>query len=117
MGDMVLVKLQPYVQSTVARRAHQKLAFHFFGPYRVLAKISAVAYGLELPPSAAVHPVFHVSQLKASAGNHVVSSALRNDLVEFQVPHRILQNRFTVGSHPVQQVLVQWSQMPASLAT
>lgn len=29
VGDMVFVKLQ----SSVAHRAHQKLAFHFFGPY------------------------------------------------------------------------------------
>ena len=32
ISDMVFVKLQPYVQSSVACRAHQKLAFRFFGP-------------------------------------------------------------------------------------
>jgi transposase InsO family protein len=90
VGDMVFVKLQPYVQSSVARRAHHKLAFRFFGPYRVLARIGHVAYRLELPPSAAVHPVFHVSQLKASAGDQVVSSSLPTDLVEFQVPAQVL---------------------------
>jgi hypothetical protein len=117
VGDMVYVKLQPYVQSSVARRAHHKLAFRFFGPYRVLSKIGAVAYRLELPQTSAVHPVFHVSQLKASPGDQVVSPSLPTDLVEFQVPAKILQRRWSPGDHPVQQVLVQWSQMPASLAT
>lgn len=117
VGDMVFVKLQPYVQSSVARRAHQKLAFRFFGPYRVLSRIGAVAYKLELPPSGSVHPVFHVSQLKASACDQVVSSSVPTYLVEFQVRAQILQTRWTAGAHPVQQVLVQWSQMLASLAT
>jgi ribosomal protein L21E len=29
VGDQVFLKLQPYVQSSLARRAHQKLAFKF----------------------------------------------------------------------------------------
>jgi hypothetical protein len=96
----------------VARRANQKLAFRSFGPYYILAKIGLVAYWLELPPPVAVHPVFHISQFKASAGNQVVTSSLPNALVEFQVPAKILQHRWSSGSHPVEQVLVQWSQMP-----
>jgi len=35
MGDMVFVKIQPYVQSSLAQRTNQKLAFKFFGPYRI----------------------------------------------------------------------------------
>jgi hypothetical protein len=33
VGDMVYLKLQPYVQSSIAARAHHKLSFKFFGPY------------------------------------------------------------------------------------
>lgn len=90
VGDLVYLKLQPYVQSSVARRAHHKLAFRFFGPYRVLARVGKVAYRLQLPEGAAVHPVFHVSQLKQSAGTEVVSQSLPSDLVEFQVPVKVL---------------------------
>jgi len=61
VGDFVYLKLQPYIQSSVSRRAYQNLAFKFFGPYRVLERVGKVAYRLELPTSASVHPVFHVS--------------------------------------------------------
>lgn len=68
VGDSVYLKLQPYVQSSLAKHANQKLSFCFFGPFKILEKISAVAYKLQLSPSSAIHPVFHVSQLKASHG-------------------------------------------------
>jgi transposase InsO family protein len=61
VGDKVYLKLQPYVQSSVATRANHKLSFKYFGPYTILEKIGKVAYKLQLPPSATVHPVVHVS--------------------------------------------------------
>ena len=38
-GDMVYLKLQPHVQSSVASRGNHKLAFKFFGPYKILQKV------------------------------------------------------------------------------
>ena len=43
IGDWVFLKLQPYVQPSVAARASHKLSFKFFGPYQVIAKVGTVA--------------------------------------------------------------------------
>jgi ribosomal protein L21E len=40
VGDSVYLKLQPYVESSLAPRTHQK----YFGPYAVLERIGHVAY-------------------------------------------------------------------------
>jgi hypothetical protein len=60
-GELVLLKLQPYVQSSVVNHPCPKLAYKYFGPFKVLKKIGLVAYYLELPENSLVLPVFHVS--------------------------------------------------------
>ena len=68
-GELVFLKLQPYVQSSVAPRAHHKLLFKYYGPYKILARVGEVAYHLDLPASSKIHPAVHVSQLKKALGN------------------------------------------------
>ncbi|PNX65175.1 hypothetical protein L195_g054410 [Trifolium pratense] len=65
---MVLVRLQPYRQQSVALRKNQKLGMRYFGPFEILACVGNVAYKLKLPDNANIHPVFHVSQLKPFKG-------------------------------------------------
>jgi hypothetical protein len=119
VGDMVFLKLQPYIQTSVAARANQKLAFKFFGPFRVLERVGAVAYRLQLHESSAVHPVFHVSQLKsASPTGHQVSPSLPDITDAYQIPERVLQRRMLPGgSVPSTEVLIKWSSLPEELAT
>ena len=70
------VKLQPYRQKFVANKKCLKLATKYFGPYKVLDHISAIAYKFELPDEAKTHPVFHVSQLKKHLGGQLAQSHL-----------------------------------------
>jgi hypothetical protein len=91
LNEWVFLKLQPYVQSSVADRAHQKLAFKFFGPFRIVERVGSVAYRLELLTSSSIHPVFHVSQLKKSVGaHHSVFDTLPPSMVRWSVPEKIL---------------------------
>nr|KYP46466.1 hypothetical protein KK1_031922 [Cajanus cajan] len=70
IGDMILVKLQPYKQHLIALRNNQKLGLRYFGPFSIIEKIGEVAYKLMLPPSSKIHLVFHVSLLKPCKGTH-----------------------------------------------
>jgi hypothetical protein len=93
VGDKVYLKLQLYVQSSVATLSNQKLAFKFFGPYIVLQRIGDVAYKLQLPDSSNVHPVFHVSQLKTVLSReHKLIPQLPYDANIFHIPIQILQS-------------------------
>ena len=119
VGDQLFLKLQPYVQSSLAPRANQKLSFKFFGPFPIVAKIGAVAYKLQLPPSSSIHPVFHVSQLKKVVPpTHQVTPQVPDSSDAYQVPVAILQRRLSaVSGRSATEGLVQWSGWPASLAT
>ena len=48
-----------------------KLAPNYYGPYKVLQKISSVAYKLEFSTYSWVHQVFHVSWLKKVIGDKI----------------------------------------------
>ena len=111
IGDSVYIKLQPYVQSSVARRACHKLSFHYFGPFLVQARIGQVAYRVGLPETSKIHPVFHVSQLRKAVKPGVsVSSVLPHNTNQFAVPLEVLDSRQkTKANRVVEQVLVRWS--------
>lgn len=66
VNDMVILKLQPWMQHSLARRPYKKLLVRFYGPSRIIQKIGTLFYKLELPESCKVHPVFHISHLKRS---------------------------------------------------
>lgn len=122
VGDLVILKLQPYTQSSVANHPFPKLAYKFFGPYRVVEKIGAVAYKLELPYHSQIHPVFHISQLKPFHPNYTPVFSTLPMITDLQAseaqPASILERRLVKkGSTAIPQLLVTWNGLPSSMTT
>jgi hypothetical protein len=118
VGDQVYMKLQPYVQMSVARRANQKLSFKYFGPYEILARIGKMAYKLKLPAGSKIHPVLHVSQLKKLVPpDQVHDSSLSfisvtNDFT-LVCPSKVLRRRQIKHGHGyISQALIAWEGAP-----
>jgi len=122
VGDSVLLKLQPYAQSSLVNRPFPKLAMKYFGPYTILERIGACAYRLDLPPTTLIHPVFHVSQLKTFVPDHTpvysdLPVSIQLDAAEV-IPEQILDRRLVQkGGTAVPQVLIKWKTLPPSSAT
>lgn len=121
VGDSVYLKLQPYVQTSVAERSCQKLSFKYFGPYLVLQRIGNVAYKLQLPPSSRIHPGVHVSQLKKEVPDKTkVCAALPSvELTSMRVyPAEICSDRMVRrGAKMVPQLLIKWAGLPDECKT
>nr|GFA74889.1 putative reverse transcriptase domain-containing protein [Tanacetum cinerariifolium] len=64
VGDMVLLKVSPW-KGDVHFGKHRKLSPCYIGPFKILARVSHVAYTLELPEELkGIHSTFHVLNLK-----------------------------------------------------
>lgn len=118
-GDLVYMKLQPYIQKSVATRANQKLSFRYYGPYEVKRSVGRAAYELMLPEKARIHPVLQVSQLKkAIKPSDRVQKELPDHPDNPCEPERVLQSRnYSKHNGPGKQLLIQWTGMGKELAT
>ena len=122
VGDMVLLKLQPYTQSSVANRPYPKLSSKYFGPYQILERVGLVAYKLQLPPGAQIHNVFHISQLKPFTANYAPvfdTLPITTDLqAAAAVPKKIVDRRLVKkGNAAILQVKVTWTGLSNSITT
>jgi len=122
VGDLVLVRLHPYRQTSVRQHKQHKLSKRFYGPYPILERIGAVAYKLQLPSGSHIHPVFHVLALKPFRGTDNVSACdlpLESfDNQPIDQPGAILDRRTQlVHGQPREQLLVHWVGCPIDEAS
>jgi hypothetical protein len=122
VDEMVYLKLQPYIQSSVAPRSNQKLSFRYYGPFKVLARVGTVAYHLQLPAECKIHRVVHVSQLKCHIPALVqvqddISDIPDDPLSSPQPVHFLGARMVQKGATMLSQIKVQWSGLSASLTT
>jgi hypothetical protein len=113
VGDWVFLRLQPFRQKSMCKKLG-KLSPKYYGPYKVIQRVGMVAYKLELPEGACIHPVFHVSFLKAKLGKTItpISRIPPTDALGYLAPQlaKILETR-TIKKRrlpAVTEVLVQW---------
>jgi hypothetical protein len=59
VGDWVFLKMQPYVQKSLATRANPKLAFRYFGPFQILQWVGSTSYKLQLSDGCDVYARFY----------------------------------------------------------
>lgn len=119
VGDWVLVKLKPYHQLSLAHRLHHKLSPRYFGPFIIQAKISAMAYHIELPKESLIHNVFHISLLRKYKGNippkevaDLPQIAVRNEPVIYLVV--VMGERtLLIKGKQVDQILIKWTGLGA----
>lgn len=76
-----------------------KLSFKYFGPFKIVDKLGSSDYKLLLPDTAAIHPVFHVSQLKQHTPNYapMFSEIPLAAFSEDVVPERLNLKVFWIG--------------------
>ena len=116
VGNWVLLKLRPYRQQSAKATpiSSGKLAKRLYGPFRILERVGKVAYHLQLPEGARIHPVFHCSLLKPFHGdpNADITPPLPEHFLNDQPiisPLAILDcRRSSSEADAPWEVLVQW---------
>lgn len=114
VGELVLVKLQPYRQHSVVLRKNKKLSLRYFGPFEIIEKIGEVAFKLLLPDSTKIHPVFHISLLKKFLGDskqqYFPLPLTTTEFGPILLPYKVLDSRVIHrNDKEISQVQVQWN--------
>ena len=120
MGDLVLLSTRNLKMKGIP----SKLQKRFVGPFRVIEAIGEQAYSLALPEDWKIHPVFHVSLLRAWRAADVQEDqpVSQDDRPEVEEPYweieRILRWRKVKRNKKIQkEYLVLWKGFPVSEAS
>ncbi|WVZ70629.1 hypothetical protein U9M48_019277 [Paspalum notatum var. saurae] len=123
VGDHVHLRVSP-MKGVYRFSVKGKLAPRYIGPFKITEQCGPVAYRIELPPHlAAVHDVFHVSQLKKClrVPKEVVDTSqiqIEPDLTYEENPIKILdQKQRTIRRRKINFYKVQWSNHSEEEAT
>ncbi|KAL0561486.1 hypothetical protein IC582_001914 [Cucumis melo] len=113
IDELVLLKIRPYRQTTLRSKRNEKLSSRYFGPYKILERIGEVAYRLELPTDATIHPVFHVSQLRKFVSNQTnVLPTLQNVTEKFEWQSQPEEVRdYRLDKYGKWEVLIAWQNL------
>ena len=116
IGDLFLLKLRPYRHHSLAHWPNEKLSPHFYGPFKILAKIGPMTYCMQLPDTTRIHPVFHISQLKQAQAYFSSVPSLPpqlEDTLELHLePEAVLGIRPSSGSSSAApEVLIKWKHL------
>ncbi|KAI3792250.1 hypothetical protein L2E82_06124 [Cichorium intybus] len=114
VGDMVMLKVSPW-KGVIRFGKRGKLSPRLIGPFRVLERIGAVAYKLELPDELqGIHNVFHVSHLRKTLHDQstrvpLAGVQLDEKLRYPEMPERILDKKINkLRNKEIGIVKVQW---------
>jgi len=88
------------------KRPSEKLDFKKVGPFRILRKLSALNYELELPKGARIHPIFHVSLLELAPSNAKIQTTLKVEPDEQEYEVEDILDKRTNGR--TEEYLVKW---------
>jgi hypothetical protein len=97
VGDKVLLSTQHAKLSAIGCK---KLLPKRIGPFKVLARVGAVAYRLELPPHLKWHGVFHVSLLRPYRDSGTMTPPPLPEVIEGEVEYVVesILNRRVLGA-------------------
>ncbi|WVZ75967.1 hypothetical protein U9M48_023979 [Paspalum notatum var. saurae] len=116
VGDHVYLRVSP-MKGVHCFSVKGKLVPRYIGPFKITEQCGPVAYRIELPPHlAAVHDVFHISQLKKCL--RVPEEVIEPDLTYEENPIKILdQKQRTTSRRTINFYKVQWSNHSEEEAT